>query len=275
MVSTPVFAQSAATTITNTARVTYTHGGDTSELFSNTVSTSLLPLIDVSNQAVDVTQGAIDGGMDGFLYGFDVTNPGNTRDSYDLIADFINILAPVAGLWRDTDNDGQLSAGDIRISSSVVTLDPGQTVRILVTAAVAGDMALTATSLSRDPTAIVRNRSATAHIAPSRVVSRTIPSLEKTQAVDMRGASRPGPGTLITYSLTARLPAALEASDIRVTDTIPSGTSYVPGSLRLNGLVLSDTAYFDPSTGLIAVALPGGDADADSLHTVRFQVRIN
>lgn len=273
----PVFAQSAAVTITNTAKVIYTHGDDTSELLSNTVSTSVLPLVDVSNREIEVLEGRIDGGADGLLYSFKVSNPGNGRDTFDLLADFTNISDRIAGIWLDVDADGRLSAGDSRISSSSITLAAGQAVRILVTAAVPGDMELRATSLNTDPNAIIAHRSATAHIAANRsrqpVESRA--SLEKTQVIDTVGATRPGPGTLITYSLAARLPAGLEASDIQVTDTIPAGTSYVPGSLTLDGAVLSDTVCFTPSTGLIAVALSGASVQSDTIHTIRFKVRIN
>ena len=60
---------------------------------------------------------------------------------------------------------------------------------------------------------------------------------------------------------------------------IPSAaTTYVAGSLRLDGIALSDptdgdAGAFDPNSRTVSVAL--GDAAAAAIRTVSFQVRIN
>ena len=81
-------------------------------------------------------------------------------------------------------------------------------------------------------------------------------------------------GTIITYTLVARFDGSGTARAIQVADPIPSGTRYIPGSLTLDDILLSDAVdtdagAFDGSS--IAVAL--GDVRA-ATRTIRFKVRI-
>ena len=61
-----------------------------------------------------------------------------------------------------------------------------------------------------------------------------------------------------------------------ITDPIPAGTTYVPGSLTLNAVSLSDVADADAGSvaaGTVTVNL--GTVTAPATNTVTFQVTIN
>ncbi|WP_433443935.1 isopeptide-forming domain-containing fimbrial protein [Nonomuraea sp. CA-141351] len=95
-------------------------------------------------------------------------------------------------------------------------------------------------------------------------------------------------GDVITYRLTAVNKGGGAADDTRLTDTVPPGTTFVPGSLQVvdgpnagakTDQAGDDQAEFDPATGKITFTL-GDDATAaaggrlpDST-TVEFQVRV-
>jgi uncharacterized repeat protein (TIGR01451 family) len=80
-------------------------------------------------------------------------------------------------------------------------------------------------------------------------------------------------GGIITYTLEARFPGGARAAVIA--DLIPDGTTFVPGSLRLDDAVLTDGTDADAG-GFdgrgIAVAL--GDVATASTHTVQFEAQI-
>ena len=70
---------------------------------------------------------------------------------------------------------------------------------------------------------------------------RDAPTLTKTQSVlAPDGSARAVRGAMITYTLVARFPAATGAA--RIDDPVPAGTTYVPGSLSLDGAADAATA---------------------------------
>ena len=81
-------------------------------------------------------------------------------------------------------------------------------------------------------------------------------------------------GATVTYTLLARFPAP--AADVAIADSIPAGTTYVPGSLTLDGIVLSDSDDGDPGgfDGR-AIAVRLGDVAAPASHRIVFRVTIN
>jgi uncharacterized repeat protein (TIGR01451 family) len=101
--------------------------------------------------------------------------------------------------------------------------------------------------------------------------------LVKTQAVlDTAGGARAMPGAIVTYSLEARFGAGLAVKQAKISDTIPAGSTYVPGSLTLDGAALSDAddtdlGRFDGAG--IEVGL--GDIAVPINRVVTFKVRIN
>ncbi len=101
-------------------------------------------------------------------------------------------------------------------------------------------------------------------------------SLAKTQSVRAPdGSAAPRAGAIITYRIEASFTGTGTASDVEIADTIPQGTSYVPGTMILDGVGVTDATDgdaggFDGST----VKLPIGNVVAPAVHTITFQVRI-
>ena len=105
--------------------------------------------------------------------------------------------------------------------------------------------------------------------------------LDKSALVtDPFGGNQPVPGATITYTITAEVTGTGTAVGVIVEDLIPANTTYVPGSLTLNGASLSDAADGDAGNyealpvPLVRAAL--GDLDAAAgIQTLTFDVLID
>ena len=105
----------------------------------------------------------------------------------------------------------------------------------------------------------------------------TVTLTKSAVVTDPFGGSRPLPGALVTYSLVTHVVGSGAAEGVTVSDGIPGGTTYQPGTLKLDGAPLTDVADSDIGTAAatgIAVTLgtlAGGSAD----RTIAFTVKIN
>ena len=272
-----------ANTVENTAHVAYVLQGQAHNVPSNTVITSLVPLIDVSTTAIEAVADTMPGNQAGHTYSFVVSNPGTAKDQYELGAAFTSQTSPVDSLWLDVNHNHLFDAGiDTRLDPTSVRLEAGESVTVMVLAKARGTMRLTATSLNDNLSAVVRHRQAGASVGFDIKRGEDKLTLTKSQTVDTKGANAPGPGSLITYSLDVHIPANAGISDGTINDAIPAGTRYVNGTLSLDDGAISDatdadSGAFDPLSQTIAVRLPGDVANSStaSNHVVRFQVRIN
>ncbi|RCG28241.1 DUF11 domain-containing protein [Sphaerisporangium album] len=102
-------------------------------------------------------------------------------------------------------------------------------------------------------------------------------------------------GDVITYRLNVRNEGGGTAENVRLTDAVPAGASYLPGSLRVldgpnTGIKTDvpgdDQAEYDPATGKVSFALGNGatgsapgrlpnTADLPNGTTVEFRVRVD
>lgn len=102
-------------------------------------------------------------------------------------------------------------------------------------------------------------------------------TFNKTQVVlDQSGGSIPVSGATITYTLTFTVTGSGNLNGVQIVDPIPAASTYAPGSLRLNTVLLSDATDTDNGrfTGSqIEVVL--GTVTAPATHIVTFQVTIN
>ena len=84
-------------------------------------------------------------------------------------------------------------------------------------------------------------------------------------------------GDILTYTIEYRASGPNNATDFTITDAIPSGTSYVPGTLYLNGEPVTDApgddvGAFEAGSAQLVFrigAIQGADAGV-----VSFQVRV-
>jgi uncharacterized repeat protein (TIGR01451 family) len=105
-------------------------------------------------------------------------------------------------------------------------------------------------------------------------------SAVKSQAVlDPFGGNQPIPGASITYQVVVTATGTGVALATAFTDPIPANTTYVAGTLRLNGAPLTDAADADAGSflsGPPSVAVVLGDlTSAAGPQTIDFRVTIN
>lgn len=225
--------------------------------------------------------------------GATLTNTGNGRETFVVTATLGAGAAPVSALAIDTDGDGRFGAADTRlVDGRTPALAPGQSLSLVLVAplsagAEAVSLAAAAATGADAPghvfdgqgdgggDAVVGASGARATLAiPLDGASATAVTLEKRQSVTAPdGSPRAIRGATITYTMIARFDGAVRAAKLE--DPVPVGTSFVAGSLRLDGAALTDGAGDD--AGEIAgdqIAVTFGDVAGPGERTVSFQVVI-
>ena len=306
--ATPVHAEGvkAGTMINNTATATYPEGGTQATVRSNTVSIRVDEILDVAvaaRETADVTTKARSTAQ---ILAFTVTNKGNGEESFSLAGigavtgnDFDPAITQIA---IDTNGDGQYEPGvDALVATGGATpiLAPESGVTVFIVSSIPGDagdakhgyVRLTATATTGSGTpgttfagqgtgggdAVVGATHALRDATSGFVVSRGTVNLTKAATVaDPFGGMRAVPGSIITWRLVSTVTGSGSVSGLHAIDAIPVGTSYQPGSLSLDGAILTDAADADAGnasgTG-IDVAL--GTQTAGATHIVEFKTRIN
>jgi uncharacterized repeat protein (TIGR01451 family) len=280
----------AGTRIANTARLSTAAGA----VSSNTVTLAVNEMLDVTiAAAVRATDVPADDAV--VAVAFDVANAGNADGAFAIGASVDDATVAIAGIAADGDGDGRYDpAVDAALSPASLTVASGARRRIFVLVRGAGraprDVTVTATATAAKGhgaaglvlagagtdgvDAIVGTNGASASAATLLVPAVAGPRLDKSQSVVAPdGSSRVMPGTIVTYRLEARFPAATAAAE--VSDAIPAGTRFVPGSVTLDGRVMTDAtdgdaARFDGAA--IHVAL--GDIAAAATCTIQFKAVI-
>ena len=96
--------------------------------------------------------------------------------------------------------------------------------------------------------------------------------------VDFRpfGGTCAVPGATITYTILAEVTGSGSISDLVVTDAAPADTSYVAGSLTLDGATLTDAADGDSGTASASgISVDLGNVSAGTSHSITFDVTID
>ena len=104
------------------------------------------------------------------------------------------------------------------------------------------------------------------------------------QVVDDNGGNTV-PGDTLTYTVKATNSGGDDALTSAITDAIPAGTTYVPGSITVDGAARTDAAGDDQANfgsntvtarvGTGATATAGGTIPAGSSSTITFKVKLN
>lgn len=251
----PTMAQTAAATpktaagatIENTASASYDTGDGTARtsVASNTVTLKVDELIDVFVDNTDAQPIEGGNGATRRVTTFRVTNTGNGPERFRLAS------------------SGALTGDDFDPEDLAIYLDaPGGVVGQYDE----GDTLYSPGAGGAQSAADGRYRVAAATIA-----------LVKSQKVaDPFGGTRPVPGSTVTYSLAAEISGSGSLTGLRLSDTVPTGSSYQPGSITLNGVVKSDAADADEArfeNGTVTVSL--GTVPAGESRTVTFRVTVD
>jgi uncharacterized repeat protein (TIGR01451 family) len=293
----------AGVLIENTATATYTANSTTQSVDSNTVTLRVDEVLDVA--ATSQESGPVPATTTAVLR-FKVTNTGNGPEAFTLTANPAvtgnDFNAVVTGLAIDVNGNGVYDAGvDTALTngatSAVLAADAPLDVLVLVSIpASAPAHATSRVELSAAATtgtgaagtlfagagvgggdAVVGASTAIATAQATLTVNKAVVSLAKSAVVaDPFGGTRPVPQAIITYSIVANVTGVGTVTGLSVTDAIPAGTSYQPGTLTLEGAALTDAADADSGQGSAAgIAVQLGDVAAGATRTVTFKVRIN
>ncbi|HEX8448704.1 MAG TPA: hypothetical protein VF652_03840 [Allosphingosinicella sp.] len=297
----------AGTNITNVATATYElpNGGEAS-VNSNIVTLKVDELLDVSVAWSDPSDVSASAGATGQLLKFTVTNGGNGAESFTL-ATIANgggddFDPSVTSIVLDSNSNGAYDAGVDTVYSSGSNdpqLAPDQSITVFVLSTVPAGAA-DAQRGRVDLTAVAKTGSGApgstfagqgqgggdavvgATGADSeddgyyRVAKASVAFVKSASVSDAFGGTAAAPGSTITYTLAATVSGSGSLANLRVSDSVPAGTTYKPGSLTLEGAPLTDAADADSGsfTGT-AINVGLGTVAAGATRTITFQVKID
>ena len=290
----------AGTAIVNVATADYIDDTSTPRsVTSNAVTIRVEEVLDVGVSPLGTQPQSVIPGAPEYTVAYRVTNAGNGPEPFFLVAGTViggDAFDP--GLVRiavDRDGDGiynPLVDTDFAPGSEPL-LAPDASVDVFVFVSLPsgtssgdeGRVSLTATALTGSGApgtliagagtggsdAVVGNSRAEALALGALLVGGNAPTLAKAQSFS---AAVPVAGTIVTYTITADLVGSGAASPI-VADPIPAGVSFVPGSIRLDGVPMSDAADADAGTFTGAAVEVALSAAAGGPQVITFQVRVN
>ena len=300
----------AGTLIENTATVTFDLNGSPVSLQSNTTTVTVQERIDV-NVTVQSGQVPVAANDANRALLFRVTNTGNGDETFSLAiesvlgGDDFDPVPAVPAIYFDTDGSGDFNPGDIAYdpgnNDPVLAADGSVDVFLVndvpndVSNSNVGRSQLTATSTTgtgaagtvfggqgdNGVDAVIGTSMGEDQDIGEYLVSGVQVSVVKGETVsDPFGGTQAIPGATITYTITVQVIGTGTATASVVTDPIPSWTTYVPASITLNTISLTDPADADAgefdTSGAPAVVVRLGDLTAaDGIQTVEFRVSID
>lgn len=294
----------AGTLIENTASATYDGGAGPVTIPSNTITVKVDELLDVTVTSRD--SGPVSAAPGSAVLTFELTNTGNGPEAFTLTANPAvagnDFDTTVNGIAVDTNGNGVYDPGVDQMltgpaTTAAIAADASLTVFVLVTipGGVAdgdqSDVSLLAEAVTGTGApgtafagqgagggnAIVGSTGANATATGSLSVGITDVDLIKSATVrDPFGGTGIVPGATITYAIRAEVRGSGSVSDLVVTDAAPADTTYVAGSLKLDGATLTDAADADAGrSGTSGISVDLGTVSGGSSRTVTFQVTID
>ncbi|MBX7488812.1 hypothetical protein K3177_09820 [Qipengyuania sp. GH25] len=306
LITTPAHAGGvkAGTLIENTASATYDGGAGPVTIPSNTITVKVDELLDVTVTSRD--SGPVSAAPGSAVLTFELTNTGNGPEAYTLTANPAvagsDFDTTVNGIAVDTNGNGVYDPGVDQMltgpaTTAAIAADASLTVFVVVTipGGVAdgdqSDVSLLAEAVTGTGApgtafagqgagggnAIVGSTGANATATGSLSVGITDVDLIKSATVrDPFGGTGIVPGATITYAIRAEVRGSGSVSDLLVTDAAPADTTYVAGSLKLDGAILTDAADADAGRfGTSGISVDLGTVSGGSSRTVTFQVTID
>lgn len=294
----------AGTLIQNTAQASYETAAGIETVDSNTVTLKVDELLNVAIASLDA--GPVSAASGSRVLTFELTNTGNGPESFNLSANPAiagnDFNVAVDGIAVDTNANGVYDAGVDQIltgpaTTALLAADQALTVFVLVTvpAGVAdadtSEVTLTAQAATgtgapgtsfagageNASNAVVGSSGAQASANGSLLVGIATVSLVKSATVaDPFGGTSPVPGATITYTIRAAVDGSGAVDSLIVSDAIPTGTSYVASSLKLDGAALTDASGDDAGERTASgISVNLGTTAAGSSQSVTFAVTID
>jgi len=240
----------AGTVISNFATLSYkdANGNALPNINSNTVTTVVAQVAGVDVSPATSAKSVAENSW--VSYTATITNMGNGTDTFALTTSALS-SGWTAVIYGDPNGNGILDAGEMvpgNIVSTIASLPADSSKKVFVvvnvpTGALDGSsQAVTLTATSQFNTGV-----SDAGVFTS-TVSTAVLSMVKTAS-----PSDPKPGDVVTYSIRGNNTGTSTAYGIVFSDVVPSGMTYVPGSIRI----------FAGSGGTYATATPQTDATGD------------
>jgi uncharacterized repeat protein (TIGR01451 family) len=275
----------SGTNIVNQATVTYNVGSSNFVVNSNVTTNRVAELIDVNVQWQDAAPIPVNPGDTARVTTFVVTNIGNGNDSYALEGtsrlDGDDFDPTLRGIFLDSNGNGIYDPDtDIRYLQGVndPLLDADRAVMVFVLNDIPSDppdgaqgntRLLATSSLGTGPPgmalpgqgdfgldAIIGNSGGDDDGIGVYLVSNIAITLAKSVLVsDMFGGNEPVPGATLSYTIVVTVSGSGTAGHVVLTDSIPEYTTYIPGTLTLNSIPLTDEA--DGDAGDVGQTTPG------------------
>lgn len=305
--SAPAFAAGvdAGTLIENTASATFEDGEGEKTVESNTVTLRVDELLDVTVTSLD--SGPLPASPGQAVLTFEVTNQGNGPEAFSLSAnpavagnDFDTVVTSIA---VDTNGNGVYDDGVDTILTGPETtpeLAADDTLSVFVIVEVPGgvadddasDVELLAEAVTGTGApgttfagagadggdAVVGATGADGQATGSLVVGITRVDLSKAVSLtDPFGGNSIVPGSTATYTLSAEVIGTGTLDNLVISDAIPTGTTYVAGSLALDGGALTDAAGDDAGEASDAsgISVDIGTVNGGDTYEVTFNVTID
>lgn len=303
----------AATNITNTARADYNIGvgGPGTVVNSNTTTTTVDELIDVTVTWQDASAVTVTSGDVNKVLTFLVTNTGNGSEVFNLsrLDNMVgsdnfdpNPSAP-NNIFIDTNGDGNYDVGIDQPVTDTGVLGANGAVTIFILSDITGvhadgdtaDSRLVATSATGTGVpgaafpglgdggviaAVMGTTGGYGTADGTYIISGVVVTLAKAATItDQFGGTQAIPGATVTYTITATLTGTGTAANLVITDPVPTDTNYEVGSLSLNGGALTDGGgddagdYNNTNAGSVTVNL-GNLPSGSPVQTVVFRAKI-
>jgi len=296
----------AGTDIQNTAQASYTApDGSIVQIPSNTVTITVDELLDVNVTSNDPADISTSPGATDQVLTFQITNTGNGQEAFRLTADTAvggdDFDPTLQQIVLDSNGNGVYDPGvdtvyvagtndpdlapDANITVFVITTIPaaqtdGERAEVSLIAEANTGTGTPGTSFDGQGQgggdAVVGSTGADDDDSGFFAVQEALVTLVKTATIsDPFGGDRAVPGSVITYNLVATISGSGTLNNVIISDPIPASTTYVPASITLDTVSLTDAAdadqgAFDGSE----ISVNADNVPAGETRTVTFEVTI-
>lgn len=279
-------APAAGTIIGNQASADYTDSGGTPRTATSNVVQTIVQPVYSHTLVTNRTATAAPGGQ--VTYAHTLTNTGNATDSYTLsAADVVGTDSTNYGaitIYADADQNGVADNGTPLTGS--ISLTAGQSFGYVVVATIPG-AAVSGNTIALTTSAVSTNSGTQTNTDTATITNNGV--IVVTKAVS--SASGPSPSASnLTYTLSYTNTGNTAATDLTITDVIPTGMTYVAGSARWSvtgSTVLTDANSADAQgsgptitydfniTATNRVTAKVSTVNPGESRTVTFQVSVN
>ena len=189
---------------------------------------------------------------------FSVCNTSNQADSYTITTASVSAPAQIESLFYDADNNGTISSGDVEITlgqalSNIV--NPNSCIKILVRIdtndlSLNQEVKVDLTARSNDTNTVngrvedsgsILNNSGT----PANFTDPVDPTLIPSKLVENQSSYVSSKNEALDYAISFKNSGDAQARNVVVSDELPDQLTYVAGTLKLDGVSLTDVEDAD------------------------------